>query len=314
MNRAQFMEQLARLLSDISDAEREEALDYYESYFDDAGAEKESEVIRELGSPGKVAAIIKADLKESNDSFAEYTELGYEDARTREAGQMPDKYTQITRTGAAGENQSPERNGDGFSEENVHGSQGRNVQRDSRRAGQEERRFGRDRARFEQTFSRAGEQMDQALNKAGEKAREGFERAERGYHYEKKKNHTGAILLLIVLVFVAPFIPGIFGGILGVAVTILLLPFLLVFALGAAALGLVIGAVGTVLAGIAACFENPAAGILMIGAGCLLMALGILAGVAVIWLAGKMLPVLLRKITDFCQRILAKFRRRGEGA
>ena len=58
MNRAQFMEQLARLLSDISDAEREEALDYYESYFDDAGAEKESEVIRELGSPGKVAAII----------------------------------------------------------------------------------------------------------------------------------------------------------------------------------------------------------------------------------------------------------------
>lgn len=32
MNRAQFMEQLEKLLSDISEEERQEALDYYESY------------------------------------------------------------------------------------------------------------------------------------------------------------------------------------------------------------------------------------------------------------------------------------------
>ena len=37
MNRAQFMEQLKKLLSDISEEEWQEALDYYESYFDDAG-------------------------------------------------------------------------------------------------------------------------------------------------------------------------------------------------------------------------------------------------------------------------------------
>ena len=57
MNRKQFMEQLERLLSDISEAERQEALEYYEGYFDDAGPENEGEVIRELGNPGKVAAI-----------------------------------------------------------------------------------------------------------------------------------------------------------------------------------------------------------------------------------------------------------------
>ena len=51
MNRAQFMEQLKKLLSDISEEERQEALDYYESYFDDAGEDQETEVIRELGSP-----------------------------------------------------------------------------------------------------------------------------------------------------------------------------------------------------------------------------------------------------------------------
>ena len=83
MNRAEFMRQLKALLDDISEAERQEALDYYESYFDDAGPENEAEVIRELGSPGKVAALIKADLKESNENYAEYTENGYEDSRTR---------------------------------------------------------------------------------------------------------------------------------------------------------------------------------------------------------------------------------------
>lgn len=91
MDRAQFMEQLQKLLSDISEAERQEALDYYNSYFDDAGKENEEAVIRELGSPGKVAAIIKADLKESNDAYAEYSEYGYEDTRTKEPGQMPDR-------------------------------------------------------------------------------------------------------------------------------------------------------------------------------------------------------------------------------
>lgn len=315
MDRAQFMEQLARLLSDISESERQEALEYYESYFDDAGAGQESEVIRELGSPGKVAAIIKADLKESNDRYAEYSELGYEDTRTREPGQMPDKYTQVARTGE---------NRDGSHDENWNES--RNENRDeSRNERQNERRFGRDRARFEQALGRAGEQFDQAKRKAGEsfekagsKAQEysnkARSRAERGYHYEKKRNNAGIILLLIFLVFAAPLIHGAVGGIFGVIITILLLPFLLIFGLGAAALGLIAGAVGTIIPGIISCFGNPAAGILAIGIGCLLMALGILLGVAAVWLALKIIPALVRKFTDFCQRILRKLRRDGENA
>lgn len=63
MDRAQFMQELEKLLADISETERQDALDFYNSYFDDAGAENEASVLRELGSPEKVAAIIKADLK-----------------------------------------------------------------------------------------------------------------------------------------------------------------------------------------------------------------------------------------------------------
>ena len=65
MNKTEFLEQLERLLYDIPEQEREEALDFYRSYFEDAGEDQESNVIQELGNPGKVAAIIKADLEEN---------------------------------------------------------------------------------------------------------------------------------------------------------------------------------------------------------------------------------------------------------
>jgi uncharacterized membrane protein len=58
------MERLERLLQDISQRERVEALAYYNDYFDDAGEENEQEVISSLGSPEKVAATIKEGLGE----------------------------------------------------------------------------------------------------------------------------------------------------------------------------------------------------------------------------------------------------------
>ncbi|WP_242980494.1 DUF1700 domain-containing protein [Blautia argi] len=71
MNRKEFLAQLARLLWDIPEADRKDALEYYENYFEDAGVENESSVIQELGSPGKVAAIIKTDLEGGQDGSGE---------------------------------------------------------------------------------------------------------------------------------------------------------------------------------------------------------------------------------------------------
>lgn len=76
MNRKEFMEQLRRLLYDIPAKDREEAIAYYEGYFDDAGLDNEASVIRELGSPGRIAAEIRAGL-ESNPDAGEYTDTGY---------------------------------------------------------------------------------------------------------------------------------------------------------------------------------------------------------------------------------------------
>ncbi len=65
MSRWEFMRQLEELLSDISPAEREEALQYYNDYFNDAGKENEQEVIAALGTPEQVAAIVKDGLSEN---------------------------------------------------------------------------------------------------------------------------------------------------------------------------------------------------------------------------------------------------------
>ena len=222
MNRAQFMEQLKRLLSDISSAERDEALEYYNNYFDDAGPENEAAVIRELGSPGKVAAIIKADLNESSEDYASYTERGYEESRVEEERMMP-----------------------------------------------------------------------------------------RGYRPGKKRISVPLVLILILLVFCAPFLTGAFGGVMGVLITIILLPVIAAFVIGALALGLTIGGVACAAAGIALCFSYPAAGILTMGIGCLLAAAGILFLVAFVWIAGRLLPGMIRKTTDFIQRLFDRGRKEG---
>ena len=72
MRREEFMRELEYLLRDIPANEREDALAYYENYFDEAGAENEQQVMKELGSPASVAEKILADTqqthREENDS------------------------------------------------------------------------------------------------------------------------------------------------------------------------------------------------------------------------------------------------------
>lgn len=82
MNRIEFMEQLELLLSDIPADEKEEALEFYNNYFEDAGLENEEQILKELGSPEKVARTIKSDLLANGEysKNGEYTENGYKDA------------------------------------------------------------------------------------------------------------------------------------------------------------------------------------------------------------------------------------------
>ena len=55
MKRQQFMAELKQLLGDLPAEERDDALNYYEDYFNEAGPDNEQSLIMQLESPQKVA-------------------------------------------------------------------------------------------------------------------------------------------------------------------------------------------------------------------------------------------------------------------
>lgn len=61
-NRESFLKGLRQALQDLPQEEIDNAVRYYEEYFDDAGEENMEQVLSQLGAPEKVAAQIRADL------------------------------------------------------------------------------------------------------------------------------------------------------------------------------------------------------------------------------------------------------------
>ncbi len=129
MTKLEFMKELESLLSDIPLEEREEALNYYNGYIEDAGEEHEEDILKELGSPVKVAGIIKADLnlnEVDRESSGYFTEKGYQDTT------YADEKFEIMggkKTNANGQNQEAKtETGSNHSENNQNSSQGFKAQ------------------------------------------------------------------------------------------------------------------------------------------------------------------------------------------
>lgn len=87
MNRAEFMSRLAALLQNMPPAEREEAIQYYNDYFDDAGEGNEAGVIASLGSPEELAKSIQAGLLDGGNG-GEFTESGFHGYEQRNKNQV----------------------------------------------------------------------------------------------------------------------------------------------------------------------------------------------------------------------------------
>ena len=93
MNRVEFMETLSRLLQDIPEEDRIDALKYYNDYFDDAGSENEQNVIEELESPesGNVSASLKAQNASSGKDNSESDENENNSANSQDAWKRREK-------------------------------------------------------------------------------------------------------------------------------------------------------------------------------------------------------------------------------
>lgn len=104
MDRAEFMRRLSDLLQDVPSAEREEAIQYYNDYIDDAGEGNEAEIIASLGTPEELAKTIKAGLTDGGNA-GEFTESGFHGYEQRNKYQvMSTEQTQDKEQGGAQEN------------------------------------------------------------------------------------------------------------------------------------------------------------------------------------------------------------------
>lgn len=107
MNKKLFLDELHRLLSDLPPEERNQAIKYYEDYFEDAGPENEQAILKELGSPQELANQIKATTQDD-------IEYGQGSSFHRSAA-YPEFYAQKEQSDSQNENNSTfKQTNDGF--------------------------------------------------------------------------------------------------------------------------------------------------------------------------------------------------------
>ena len=93
MSKDEFMKSLEYLLSDIPDEDKADAIGYYRDYLEEAGPDKEEQVIYDFGSPERIASIIRSEISGHLGDGGEFTENGYEDERFKDPNyQMAKRY------------------------------------------------------------------------------------------------------------------------------------------------------------------------------------------------------------------------------
>ncbi len=106
MSRDEFLRQLERLLITIPENDRLDAIAYYTDYFDEAGVEREQDVIRELGSPEKVAQTILEDYNGTRSSLHRDYCAPEEEDRYKEQTQWNNQTQSYEQTQSYGQTQS----------------------------------------------------------------------------------------------------------------------------------------------------------------------------------------------------------------
>lgn len=278
MSRWEFMRQLEELLSDISPNEREEALQYYNDYFNDAGRENEQEVIEALGSPQQVAKIVRDGLGE-NENLGEFTERGFKNSSVQP------------------QNAIMRRNTDGRSHEET-GQQTEN-------GGQN--KYAQDEKRQTETGQTTDNQNTGSQN-AGYSYTDNPGNGGKQSASESKEGMPAWAIVLIVIgcIFLSPVILGVAASALAAVVSLFVGLFAVVLGIGIAMAVLFVVALALVIAGFGTLIPHPISGMGLIGGGCICAALGILFLLLLVFLLGKCIPGICQGIGYICKKLFGK--------
>lgn len=294
MNRAEFMGRLTELLSDVSPMERDEAIQYYNDYFDDAGAENESGVIASLGTPEELARTIKAGLSDGGNG-GEFTESGFsgyaqvhrdEMIRAGETGRTSGTNGTDNRTGglngtdgkAAGADRGSRQSGNTYYQEGYYQRTGGDGIYGGR---EDKRKYDNPYGQTSGTSTSGGQSASQNNGMSG-----------------------GTIVLIIILaVLTSPIWIGLLGGLAGVVIGLLATLLGVFLAFLAAGVGLLIASLALLITGFAMMFSTPLAGLCLIGSAMIVFALGLVFIWLMVLIAGIVIPALIRGIAALGQRL-----------
>ncbi len=285
MSKDEFMRQLEQLLDDVAEEEKREALSYYQSYFEDAGAENEERILTELESPKKVAATIKADLGMETDAGAVkaglgmetdagiFTEHGFEDRRFEQ------KHPISIRKDANGQ-QSQEQSGP----ENSKGA-AYDYQKSSGYDHPEDSGYDYQKSSGYDYQKSSGYDHPEGSGYDYQKSSgygNSFSNSGDGRSTYSGRSGMEVLLIIVIAVVTSPIwlgaVAGIGGAVLGLAISVVCVTGAF-YITGGVLFGIGIGQLIT---------GSLAVGFALAGVGLLLLALAVLATILCVWVCGKL--------------------------
>lgn len=261
MSREMFLKRLEELLYDLPEEERINALEYYEDYFEEAGPDMELQVIRELGSPERIVAIIKTNLLrevENRSTDGEFTEHGYS------APEFDEKKNEIVLGSQMLCEQEEEEKKKVFQENE--------FQKDTSDKGQ------RKSAHYQRMYEHPYEEQPR----------------KKGSFFGNKKWEGKNIIILLLIIFIGLPIVGniiefVFGTTLGLVATI----FTTILAVLLSGFILLIVGIGLFIIGIIVTFFLPMAGIYLVSAGLFCFGIGLILSWIIVKLWKHFIPYVI---------------------
>ena len=311
MNRAEFMRRLTELLGDVAPTEREEAIQYYNDYFDDAGEENESGVIASLGTPEELARTIKAGLNDGGNG-GDFTESGF----TGYTQTPKDEIVKVQDGDAAGRTDSSAGQADAAYSEGAgcEGAQGSGEFRGTQSGnGYYEGAYykrpegdgvygGRQNTgNYRNPYEESGSQENTSYEQSGSYGTG----TSYGQGKAAKEPMSGGMIALIVVlaVLTSPVWIGLLGGFLGVAAGLIAVLFALFLTFLIIGVVFIVVAIALLVTGVTLLFSAPLAALCVIGCGLVLFALGLVGIWVMVALAGLAIPAFVRGIVSLCQKI-----------
>lgn len=271
MTRQEYLSELSSNLMSLSAEEREDAVRFYEEYFEDAGPENEAAVMEELGKPYTLAKSIICEQSAYSKSQS-YAKLKASRSMGTKTASAADNSANAEPDAMPGENAAPhtQYTAYNYSYENSSSAQTNEPKQQSE-------------------ADTASKNYDTSYEAYKENYRSSASSSGATYTSKPRSSNDNAVIFILGLVF---------GAIFGIPILIFLI--LAFICLGIGAIAAAVAAVIMLILGIVGLVSGS--GLILIGLGVALAGIGLILSVPAVIGIGKLIPWIFRQIGKFFRK------------